>query len=398
MFPYLACMSVVGLLSGVLNSHDKFMAYAGAPLLLNVCQIAAIILYADKDTPLTGAALSAATMASGVLQLALLVWGARRQGYFLKLRIPKWTPGVSRLIKLGAPGFISAGAVQINIIVGTNIASQQPGAVSWLMNADQLYQLPLAVIGTALSAVLLSALSRRVKEGDEKGAGHLLNRALELSSFLTLPATAALILMAVPICDALFIGVATDALQLFGGRQSRFTAHDVEMTGLALAVYAAGLPAFVWQRVFAPAFFAREDTTTPMNNALVSIAINIVVALALFPFWGFTAAAFATTFAAWVQILLLGRALWRTGKFRPDQRLLTRAPRIAIATLALALAIWFGLRHTEAAAAFLFDREWIAILLLAGLGLAVYGAVGLALGAIKVSDYKATRKKSVRGE
>lgn len=389
MFPYLAFMSVVGLLSGILNSLGRFAAYAGAPLLLNVCQIAAIILYADKDIHVTGAALSWATTASGVLQLALLVWGAQRQGYFLRWRVPKMTPGVSRLLRLGAPGFISAGAIQINIIIGTNIASREAGAVSWLMNADQLYQLPLSVVGIALGAVLLPMLSRRVKEGDEKGASHALNRSIELSAFLALPAAAAFIVMAAPICDALFRGLATDALQLFGARRSAFTAHDVAMTGAALAFYGAGLPAFVWHKVFSPAFFAREDTKTPMNFALISIGVNTAGALALFPIFGFLSVAFATSFAAWVQVALLAGALYRRGHFRPDARLLSRAPRIVAACLVMAGFLGFALGERETLAGFLLGRDWLGVVAISVAGAGVYGLAALALGAMRLSDYKA---------
>jgi putative peptidoglycan lipid II flippase len=390
MFPYLACMSLVGLLSGLLNSHDKFMAYAGAPLLLNFCQIGAIALYAGSDVHITGAALAWATAISGFLQLALLVWGAKRQGYLLKLRIPRWTPGVSRLLRLGTPGFISAGAVQINIVVGTNIASQQPGAVSWLMNADQLYQLPLAIVGIALGAVLLPLLSRRVKSGDEKGALNAINRSLEISSVLVLPAAAAFIVMPQEICDALFRGLASDALSIFGGRSSAFTENDVLMTGLALAFFGAGLPAFVWQKVFLPAFYAREDTKTPMNYALWSIAINTVLSLALFPKFGFLAVAFATSFATWVQIALLAWKLHAMGLFAPDKRLISRLPRIGGAVLLMCAFLMFSLQHLEALGALVFNREWIAVVLLAGAGAAVYGVSLVALGGARLSDYKAT--------
>lgn len=398
MFPYLACMSIVGLLSGILNSLNRFMAYAGAPLLLNICQIAAIALYAGAEIHFTGEVLSWATMVSGVLQLALLVWGAYRQGYLLKWRLPRMTPGVVRLLKLGAPGFLSAGAIQINIIIGTNIASREPGAVSWLMNADQLYQLPLSVVGIALGVVLLPMLSRRVKEGDEKGAAHALNRSMELSAFLTLPAAAAFLIMAVPICDALFRGLASDALGLFGGRASAFTENDVAMTGAALAFYGAGLPAFVWQKVFLPAFYAREDTRSPMHFALVSIAINIVVALALFPFFGFIAVAFATSFAAWVQIVLLGETLRRRGLFRADARLMGRFPRIIGATLAMAGFLWLILGHVETLAGFTFGRSWIAIVLVSAAGALVYGLAALGLGAFRISDYKAYARPRPEGQ
>ncbi len=389
MFPYLACMSLVGLLSGILNSLDRFLAFAGAPLLLNICQIGAIVLYAQSELPVTGAALAAATAMSGVLQAALLIWGAKRQGYFLRLRIPRWTPGVARLLKLGAPGFIAGAAVQINIVIGTNIASRQPGAVSWLMNADQLYQLPLAVIGIALGAVLLPSLSRKVKTGDEDGAAATLNRSLELSALLTLPAAAAFLIMAAPICDALFRGIAGDALSLFGGRSSAFTAHDVAMTGAALALYGAGLPAFVWQKVFLPAFYAREDTKTPMRYALWAIALNTALSLALFPLLGFKGVALATSAAAWFQLGLLVVRSRRDKHFAPDGRLAGRLPRILLAVAVMSGFLLWAAPQTEAAAALTFGREWVATLLLAGVGALVYAAALIALGGARLADYKA---------
>lgn len=396
MFPYLACMSMVGLLSGILNSHEKFMAYAAAPLLLNFCQIGAIMLTANGTLEASGAALAWGTAISGFLQLALLVWGARRQGYMLRLKIPRLTPGVKRLLILGGPGFLSAGATQINVVIGTNIASQQPGAVSWLMNADQLYQLPLAVIGTALGVVLLPMLSRRVKEGDEAGAMHAINRSIELSSVLVLPAAAAFIVMSAQIIDALFRGFASDALSLFGDRSSAFTVDDVKWTGWALAIYGWGLPAFVWQRIFAPAFFAREDTKAPMNYALIAIGVNTALSLLLFPLFGFLAVAFATVLAAWLQLFQLAWGLRKRGQFKPDERLKNRFPRIAAATLALGATVLFALQHAAFLATFVFDREWIVIFLIAGLGVAFYGALVLGLGGVKLSDYKAySRQRDV---
>lgn len=389
MFPYLACMSLVGLMSGILNSLDKFLAYAGAPLLLNICQIGAIIAFADAGVHATGLALAIATTVSGGLQLLLLLWAARRQGYLLGIRAPRWTPGVRRLVTLGAPGFISAGAVQINLIIGTNIASQEAGAVSWLMNADQLYQLPLAVIGIALGVVLLPMLSRRVKEGDEVGAANALNRALEVSALLTFPAAAAFIIMSAPICDALFRGLASDALGIFGGRRSAFTETDVIKTGAALAMFGFGLPAFVWHKVFSPAFFAREDTKTPMNFALISIVVNSVLALALFPHFGFLAVAFSTSVAAWIQVLLLGATLVKRRLFTPDRRLLIRAPLMVLASVAMSLFLVLALQNLALISAFTFGRDWVAILLLTGSGAIFYGALLLVLGAMKISDYKA---------
>ncbi|WP_425410161.1 murein biosynthesis integral membrane protein MurJ [Hyphococcus sp.] len=388
MFPYLMMMSLVGLLSGVLNSLGRFAASAGAPLALNVCLITAILLYANADVEVTGKAASWGVFAGGLVQLAILFYGAWRQGFLLRLRMPRLTPAMKRLFALGAPGFISAGAVQINLIIGTNIASQEPGAVSWLMNADQLYQLPLAIIGIALGVILLPMLSERVKAGDEKGAARALNRSLELSAVLSLPAAAAFIIMAEPICDALFRGIAGDALSVFGVRGSAFTAEDVRQTGMALAVFGLGLPAFIWQKIFLPAFFAREDTRTPMNYALVSIAINTVLALALFPFMGFIAVAAATVIAAWTQVLLLAQKLYRQKRFLPGGRLAARILRVMIATAGMSAFLFWTLPHTEGAARYVWGREWIAVILLSGAGAVLYAVFAYALGAARLADYK----------
>ena len=388
MFPYLAAMSVVGLLSGVLNSLNRFAASAGAPLALNVCMIVALLAFADAEKETVGAALSWGVFAGGVAQLAILAYGAAKQGYLPRFRRPRWTPGVKRLVILGAPGFIGAGAMQINLIIGTNIASREAGAVSWLMNADQLYQLPLAVIGIALGVVLLPMLAKRVKEGDEDGAAASLNRALEVSALLVFPAAAAFIIMGAPICDALFRGLAGDALSLFGGRESAFTADDAVKTGAALALFGWGLPAFVWHKVFSPAFYAREDTRTPMNYALVAIAVNTGLALALFPTFGFLAVAFATSVATWVQIALLAAKLHRQNHFRPTARLASRLARTLIASFGLAGFLHVSLQHTDQIAAATLGRDWIAIGVIAVSGLVVYGVLSIALGAARLSDYK----------
>ena len=388
MFPYLMMMSLVGLLSGILNSLGRFAASAGAPLALNICLIAAVLLYADADTEITGMAAAWGVFAGGLVQLALLIYGASRQGYLLKLRMPRMTPAIRRLIVLGAPGFISAGAVQINLIIGTNIASRQPGAVSWLLNADQLYQLPLAVVGIALAAVLLPMLSMRIKQGDEAGASRAINRSLEISALLCFPAAAAFIVMGAPICEALFRGIATEALSLFGDRESAFTANDVTMTGAALSIFGWGLPAFVWHKIFSPAFFAREDTRTPMNYALIAIALNTVLALVLFPLFGFLSVAFATVAAAWLQVFLLAQKLYRQRRFQPGGRLTERLLRVLLASFGLSIFLHWSLDYTDMLGEYLFDREWLAILALSGAGLLVYGALALALGAVRPSDYK----------
>ena len=388
MFPYLACMAIVGLFSGILNSLQRFIASAGAPIILNICMIGVLYLSSHATKEEAGLALSLAVMAGGFLQLAVLMIGLARQGFLLKLRAPSFSPEIARLLQLGAPGFISAGALQINLIVGTNIASREPGAVSWLMNADALYQLPLAVIGIALGSVLLPGLSRQVKAGDEQAAHQSLNRALEVATLLCLPASVAFLMMGTEICDALYRGVAADALSVVGIAGSAFTEEDAARTGIALALFGVGLPAFVWQKVLSPAFFAREDTRRPMRYALISIAINIVLALSLFPTLGYLAIPLATSLAAWIQVLLLAFRLKRDHHFQPDQRLWARLFGTVLSAVLLSGFLWLLIPYTDTMASILLERRWIAVVAIAVSGFLFYGFATLITGALRITDFK----------
>ena len=388
MFPYLALMSIVGLFSGILNSFDRFAVAAGAPLLLNICLIGAVLGFADAPVELTGLAAAWAVFAGGIVQLMLLWWGLARQGMVPRLQLPRLTASVRRLLALGAPGFISAGALQINLIVGTNIASRQPGAVSWLMNADALYQLPLAVIGIALGSVLLPGLSRRVKQGDEAGAIRTLNRSLEIALLLCLPAAAAFLVMAAPICDALYRGVAAEALSVFGIQRSAFTIDDVAKTGAALALFGVGLPAFVLLKVVSPAFFARENTRTPMVLAIIAITINIVLAILLFPTLGFLSVAIATSLAAWAQLILSTWRLHVGGFFQPDARLFGRILRIGVCVAGLSAFLILALDYQAMIAGYTLNRDWAAVIAIAGAGAIVYAILAVLTGAVRFGDWR----------
>ncbi|MEM9170361.1 MAG: lipid II flippase MurJ, partial [Pseudomonadota bacterium] len=212
--------------------------------------------------------------------------------------------------------------------------------------------------------------------------------ALEGSALLAFPAAVAFLVLGVPICEALYRGLASDALALFGGRGSAFTARDAAQTGAALALFGAGLPAFVWHKVLSPAYYAREDTKTPMRYALIAIAVNTVLALALFPLVGFLGVPLATSIAAWVQVALLAGGLSRSGGLALTARLVGRLARTAGASVALAAFLAACAPYTERYAALTFGREWVAVVLLCGAGLALYGLAALALGAVRLSDYK----------
>jgi len=380
-FPYLLFMSLVALLSGVLNSLGKFAAAAFAPVLLNVILIATLTLAAPYfDNP--GLALVWGVAAAGLAQFAMLAIAAHRAGFLPRLRMPKMTPGVKRLITLGVPGVIAGGIAQINLLVGTIIASLQDGAVSWLYYADRVYQLPLGVIGIAIGIVLLPDLARRLRAEDGDGAMWSQNRALEFSMLLTLPAAAALIAIPGPIIETLF-------------ERGAFTAADTLNTQMALAAFAVGLPAFVLIKVFSPGFFARENTVTPMRFAAIGIAVNITGSLILFYQIGFVGIAIATSAAAWVNAGLLWFRLAANGHYDADARLRKRLPLILLASVLMGGLLWAAATYAGPTAAAMMPGGWTAealgivalAALVAGGGL-VYALLCQVTGAATVADIR----------
>jgi putative peptidoglycan lipid II flippase len=391
-FPYLACMSLVGLYGGMLNALQRFAAAAAAPVLLNVAMISGVLLFAEAEEPVVGLAASASVMAGGVLQLAALLWAGRRAKLLLRIRLPRVTPGTKRMIALGTPGFIGASALQVNSIIGTNVASRQDGAVSWLIYADQLYQLPLAIIGIALGVVLMPAISRAVKSGDERGARSVLDRGVETALLFALPASAALIAMPGFLCAALFQDMATTATRLVGAGESRFNDTDVLRTGQALFVYGFGLPAFVMQKVLAAAFFAREDTRSPMTFALVAIGLNAVISISLFPVIGFLSVPVGTVAAAWTEVSLLSSRLARRGVLRPGARLLSRVLRMLALAGLMGGGLVLAVRWRETVLPYFLGQSWLFLLALTALAAAGYLALAVLSGAVPMRNLRPARR------
>ncbi len=387
-FPYIMLISIAALISGVLNAIGRFLAAAAAPVLLNVVFIAAIGLGWLFDLPAedllglsldramgleVGSLLALSVPVGGLVQLALVWMAASRAGFHLTLRRPRLTPDLRRLAVIAAPAALAGGVVQVNLLVGRQVASFFDGAIAWLNYADRLYQLPLGVVGIAIGVVLLPDLSRRLRAEDHDGGRHAFSRAAEMALALTVPAAVALVIIPYPLISVLF-------------ERGAFDAADSRATAAALAIYGVGLPAFVLQKVLQPLFFAREDTVRPFHYALVALAVNAVVAIGLAPVIGFLAAALGTTLAGWGMVVLLWLGSRGMGPAaRPDDRFRQRLPRILAAAalmggvLALAahpLGPWLaqpGLRYG-------------ALALLVGLGLASYAAFAVALGALRLPE------------
>ena len=329
MFPYLFALSLVAMLSGVLNSLRRYFLAAFVPVLLNVILVATLlfVLWRGVDDVTTGLWLAWGVFAAGLAQLLLLVWGTRREGFLIRPARPRLTPGVRQLLVLMGPAVLTGGVIQINLFIGQMIASLQDGARALLNYADRLNQLPLGVIGIAIGVVLLPELSRALKAGRREEAERLQDRSLEFALALTLPAAVAFVTVPQPLVALVY-------------ERGQFDAEVTRLTALALAAYAAGLPAYVLIKVFQPAFFARLDTKTPFRFSLVMVVVNVLGSLALFPSLspyglGHVGIAFATAVSAWVNVALLAGAAWRSGDFRPARATLRRVSAIVAASLAM---------------------------------------------------------------
>ena len=382
-FPYLLLISLTALFGGMLTSSGRFAAFAGAPILLNIALIAAALVARASPEIGAGHALAWGVSLGGVAQLLLLVVALRRAGMMPRLRLPRLTPGVKKILVLFGPAAFGAGIVQINLLVDQFIASFLPtGAISYLYYADRINQLPLGVIGIAVGTALLPLLSRQIEAGDDSGANDSQSRAVELVMVFCLPSAAALTVIARPIIAVLF-------------ERGAFDAATTDASAAALVAFAVGLPAYVLIKVFAPGFFARQDTSTPVRIAVVGLVTNIVLNLVFIWYLAHVGIALATALAAWVNGGLLCWVLMRRGHFQPDDRLKQRLPRILIASGAMTAALW--------AVAWLVDGhglqgtadEALALLAYLVVGGLVYGAAGHLLGAFSLREIRAmmTRRR-----
>ena len=324
-FPYIFFISLVALLSGILNSIEKFAAVAATPILLNLCLIVAMLFFADSlQTP--AHVLAFGVFVAGAVQLLWLVVVCRKYGVCPRLIPPKMNDNVREMLRLIAPAAFGAGVAQINLLVDVVLASTLVNGVSYLYYADRLNELPLGVIGVAIGTALLPMLSKQFRTGDIAAAHVSLNRAIELAMLLCLPAAIALILLADPLITLLF-------------QHGAFSRIDTMASFPALIAYASGLPAFILIKLFAPGFFARKDTKTPVKIAVLCVVLNLVLNLILMQYMAHVGLALATSIAAWVNAGLLGYILMRRGGFAPNLALVQRLIRIFIVCALLACAL-----------------------------------------------------------
>lgn len=336
-FPFLLCVSLVSLVSGVLNSVGRFWAAAFTPTILNLCMISFLLLVTPLiQSPYAPAyALAWGVLTAGVVELCFLLWHIWRIGFLFPLLGPiqalcRVSDSVKTLLRKMAPGVLGSGVYQINLFLDTLFVSfVGAGAISWLNYANHLFQLPIGIIGVAIGTALLPVLSKHIKSGEVERANEQLNRGLELSVALSLASMIGLVLLAQPIVSILF-------------ERGAFTALDTTHTARALTVFAFGLPAYMMTKALSPFFYARGDTATPVKIAIFGVIVNAILALTLMQFWGYVGIAMATTISVWVNAGQYVFRLWQRGDFWLDKLMTYRLPRIIVAGIVMGMVLYVG--------------------------------------------------------
>ena len=376
MFPYIALVSMVTLFTGMLNSVSRFAPGASFPIILNLVLIANLLIgdHAISQwgwtTRQVGYTQAWAVTVGGAIQLAWLYYWTRVEGFRPRLLWPRITPEVKRLSIIAFPAAIGGGAYQINTLVQLYFLNQlDSGSISYMNYADRLNQLPLGIIGIALSTAILPTLSKFVGAKNRAGTDRIQSDAIELAMLLTIPAAVALAICAEPFVTMIFQG-------------GRFSLEQAALTGNVLAALVLGLPAYVLVKVLVPNFYARSDTRTPVYAAFISLVVFAAMNVATIGRFGVVGVAFASVVGAWINVGYLYAVLVRRDYYRIPLKLVGRIARQLVAAAAMGAALWFArdlLTGWYDAGLFARAGALIALVICAG---AVYFGIAFAISAI----------------
>jgi putative peptidoglycan lipid II flippase len=372
--PYLVFICVVALLSGLLNSHNKFASPAASPVILNLFMTSAIIFF-GSDAENTAFILSWAITCAGIVQLAALLYACRKVKIPVKIVLPKWDKDIKRLWKNMIPVAIGSGITQITMIVDTAMATQGDGWVSYLYFADRISQLPLGLIGIALGTVLLPALSKHRRAKNLVELGIMQNKAIEVGLMLTMPCAFALMCIAFPIITILFERGAFNETASWG-------------SATALIAFGTGIPAFVLIKILTPNFYSAYDTKTPMKIALFCLTGNILLNFTLIPYFGHIGIAAATSIMSWVNVSMLCYYSCIKDLLKIDKKIISSIGKIILSCVIMSLVLLISNNVIEQINSQIFAIKIILFILMISLGVISYFAVIFATKLITITDFK----------
>ncbi len=373
-FPFLLFICLASFFAAILNSHNKFAAASAAPIILNIVLILILIFSKYLEDQLVYY-LSYGVSIAGILQLFFLYKYVSKY-YSLKLNFSlRVSSKVKFFFKKLLPSIFASGVTQINILIGTIIASYQASAVSYLYYADRIYQINLAIAGIAIGVVILPQLSKHIRSGKKNKINLIQNKAIELSLFLSLPASIALIIGSEQIISALF-------------GYGSFDKISVSNSSLALFYFAFGLPAFAFIKVFSSFFFANHDTKTPFYISLISVILNIYISIYYFNEIGFIIIPIATSISSWFNSILLFLFLKNRNLFLFSELFLVKFIKIIIASILMGIFFNFLLNFFQNELSYNHDIKSLYLILSVILGLLFYLFISYFIKAFKMKDIK----------
>ena len=333
-FPYLIFVMVMAQLAGMLNSIQKFWGASFAPVLFNVVFVGVLFFVmqtvgmGNQPTPDHLLMVTYGVLVAGSVQILWIGFYAHRVGILPRLRLPQWTPSLKRLLTVMAPGTLGAGVYHVNLIFSTMFATMVgAGSVSYLSYAERLFQLPIGLIGVAISVVLLPTLSKQLSAGETANALDTQNRALELGMILAIPATGAMIVMAYPLIAGLFM-------------RDNFSPVDAHNTAVVLSMMAFGVPAYILLKILTPSFYARHDTRTPVVYSAISVLVNVTLAWLLLSKYHLQGIVMAGVMAVWLNAILVILTLMVKKIWYPDRACLGRLLKVLLCTGVMMLCVY----------------------------------------------------------
>jgi len=374
-FPFLLFISLSSFFSGILNSNNKFAAAAAAPIILNVVLIASLIISYFFGLNFAKQLSYGVTLA-GLFQLIFLTY-ITTKFYKPNLIFSLYLSSKVKLFfKKLLPSVLSSGVTQINILIGTIIASFQAGAVSYLYYADRVYQINLAIAGIAVGTVSLPILSKAFKTKNLKQISNIQNKSFELSLLLSIPASFGLVLASEEIVNALF-------------GYGSFAMSDVKMTSAALKFFGYGVPAFALVKILSNFFFARNNTKTPFYISLLIVILNIMISISFFSKIGFIIIPIATSISTWVGVFVYLYLLNMNKSLLLKSKLILNFIKILASTFMMSLILLFALDYFAKYLDYTHEFKAVYLILIVGFVGTLYLLSCYLLGILKLKNYKA---------
>lgn len=328
MFGYVIFVCVAAFLSAVLNAFSRFILAAFMPILLNLMLIASLI-FAGRYSDITVLYIISGTVVlSGIVQSSILWLRIRKKHFGLNLIVPKWTPRIKQLFRRLGVSIFGNGFYQINIIIGTLVASFQSGAVSWLYYSDRIVQLPFAIIGLAAGTVLLSSLSNAIANKNMRSVYIQQNSSIRQSLMLILPSVVGLFVLAKPIIRFLF-------------EYGAWTPASTNAVAAAIMIQVLALPAMMLSQIYSKTLYAAQDVRTPVKTSIISLIVSSAIYLGMFSFIGYLAVPLGTVIGGYLKNYLLGRACKKRDLFRLEPRTIKSAVFFGLFSVLLGTALWF---------------------------------------------------------